>query len=75
MTVLIADFHRAGLWRGLAVSGCDPVPDSGGEEPPIHALIPACLAARSDPDLAANLDPAVWWFRPGGAGRGVPWRG
>jgi len=30
---------RADLWRGLAVwPGADPVPESGGEEPPIRAV-------------------------------------
>lgn len=38
------------LWRGLAVSGCRSVPDSGGEEPPIRAVIRVRLAALSGPD-------------------------
>jgi hypothetical protein len=33
------------------------VPIRGDDEPPIRALIPACLAARSDPDSAADSLP------------------
>jgi hypothetical protein len=36
--------------------------------PPIRAVIRVRLAAFSDPDSAADLDRAVWRFRPSGAG-------
>ena len=43
---------------------CDPVPDSGGEEPPIFVLIWAVfqvrLAALCDPDSAAVSGLASW---------------
>jgi hypothetical protein len=53
---------RAGLWRGLAVwPGADPVPDSGGEEPPIlgltGAVIQVRLAALSGSDSGVDSQP------------------
>jgi hypothetical protein len=45
---------RAGVWRGLAVSGGRSVPDSGVEEPPIRALIRVGLVAVSGSDSAAD---------------------
>ncbi len=46
-----------GCGAALPSAGCRSVPDSGGEEPPIRALIQvglAGLAARSRPDSAAD---------------------
>jgi len=48
---------RAGVWRGLAVCRCRSVPDSGGEEPPIRALIPIRFAVLSGPDPRADSWP------------------
>lgn len=39
-----------------------PVPDSGGEEPPIRAVIQVRLAALSVPDSGADSRPVVWRF-------------
>ena len=45
----------ADLWRGLAVlPRADPVPECGGEEPKILAVIPGGLAALCIPDPAAD---------------------
>ena len=55
---------RAHQWRGLVVlPGADPVPESGGEEPPIRAVIPVRLAALSGRDPAADPSSGVWQFR------------
>ena len=46
-----------GCGAALPFAGADPVPDSGGEEPPIRALIQVRLAALSGPDSATDSLP------------------
>jgi hypothetical protein len=66
-----------GCGAALPSAGADSVPDSGGEEPPIRALIRVGLAARSDcrscrrslPESVAI--PARWCGRLGAPGGGV----
>ena len=68
-----------GCGAALPIHAADPFLIPGCPGPPIRALIQVRLAALSDPDSAADLDPAVWRFWHGegwlfGA-PGVPWRG
>jgi hypothetical protein len=54
-----------GCGAALPSAGADPVPDSGGEEPPIRVLIRVGLAALSGVVPAADPDRGVWRIRHG----------
>jgi len=67
---------RAGLWRGLAVCGSDPVPEVRGEEWPIRAVIPILpVVFRGLPGVGFNKLPCGNGEDQKRAAYGVGWRG